>query len=94
MHFDPISSRLWGVFQPYFWSGLGEFLGVIFYWKNVYLKHIYTVLCSLLLFTDSSQFSLTHRLPHKKIRRPVALQHDRHDWSIFDQALSTTGNPI
>ena len=24
MHFDPISSRIQSVFQPYFWSGPGE----------------------------------------------------------------------
>ena len=42
MHFDPISSRIYGVFQPYFWSDFGEILGVIF----VYLNHTY----SLMLF--------------------------------------------
>ena len=31
MHFDLISKSNLGVFQPYFWSGLGEFLGVIFF---------------------------------------------------------------
>ena len=25
MYFDPISSRIQSVFQPYFWSGPGEF---------------------------------------------------------------------
>ena len=56
MHFDPILSRIQGVFQPYFWKGLEEFFrGHIFSEKSI--KSILTVLRSLLLFTDPSQFS-------------------------------------
>ena len=47
MHFDPISSQIQGVFQPYFWSGLGEFLGSFFIEK----KHLFIAyLHSLMLF--------------------------------------------
>ena len=42
----------------------GAFRGHVFIRKTS-IQSILTVLCSLLLFIDSSQFSLTHRLPHK-----------------------------
>ena len=63
-NFQNFKSNL-GCFSVLFLVRLGEFLGVIFYWKNVHLKDTCTVLCSLLLFTESFQFSLTHHLPQK-----------------------------
>ena len=55
MHFDPILSRIQGVFQPYFCQVWGSFRGH-FYWKNICFKNTYTVF--LLLFIVSSQFFL------------------------------------
>ena len=63
-----LNNNLNGVFQPYiFWSGLGEFLGVIFYWKNVYLKHTYTVLDTA---TTTTTPSCHHKEAKLQVRKP------------------------
>ena len=49
-------------FEVFIWPIFGEFWGIILYWKNVYFKYAYLVLCSLLLLSYSSQLSLTHRI--------------------------------
>ena len=72
MHFDPISSRIQGDFQPYDWSRLGGvFRGVFrghFLLEKRLLKHT-SVLYSLLFFANSSQASLTHLLWERKTEK-------------------------
>ena len=68
MHFDPISSRIQGDFQPYVWSRLGGVFRGHFLLEKRLLKHT-SVLYSLLFFADSSQSSLTHLMWEPKTEK-------------------------